>query len=520
MRLKDRPLLGIELHEGELRIAVVTERSSGLEIEAAAHTKLPHGSLRNGVVVETGSVAVALKRLIDLNGLGGVKDAVIGVPAGGTIVRNLQVPNVSDTEMPQIVAGEVDHYAIVNPGGAHSYLRLHAPPRVEGELTHVVVAAAEAGLIASLSDVAARADLNIVALEPVEFAMSRTALATLGATPTAFVLSISETTTNISFVLGGRLWAYRQVDTGATALLPSIRSKGVAPEAMLDRASVLAFSKEIKRTIEYLHRTYPEIEQLDAVHLVTNEPDLVGLPLLLSDFLGIMVQLHVPGLAIASSGGGNLDSELMTLEGVRYTAAAGLALRANRAAALVAPPMDLFASERMATKAGLQKRNLGISFSLAGAALLLGIAGMGLYQKQIAAVEGASDDLTAQAIAMKQNTDVKMQSRAVELDQYKLLRSEGVPLVPLMDYLTGSMPPQTGLSSIQIDPNKLVRISGESTDEEGVMSTLRSLQAVPVITNPRLESMRNDPEKGGITFTIAGAMVGTDRVRLPRRGTP
>ncbi|MEZ0325271.1 MAG: PilN domain-containing protein [Fimbriimonas sp.] len=521
MRPKERPILGIEIHEGELRLALVSDGGQGLQVETAAHCKLAHGVLKHGTVVDTGSVAVALKRLIVSKGLADFKDAVIGIPAGGTVVRNLQVPPVPDDELSHIVAGEVEHYNIVSSTGSHSYLRIHSPSKSSSDLVPIVVAGTEANLIASLSEVAAKADLNIVALEPVEFAICRTVLATLGPEPSAFVIVVTETTTNLTFFRRGKLWAYRQLDTGAFSLQP--RGKPVQADATaaaedfpLEKSSVLALSKEIRRTLDYLGRTYPDDAREVTLHLATNEPSMVGLANLLSGYVERGIRLHIPGDSIPAAPPARADLE--SIQAVRYTAAIGLALRSNRAAAAVAPPLDLFAAERLVSKASAQKQRIATSLLAAGIALALGIGGMIVYERDIATRRKNIEVLSGQIAVVKQSTSEALKARAGEIEEYRLLRSEGAPVVPLMDYLTNAMPPATSLTTVTLDNAHMVRISGESVSEDGVMAVLRPLQGVPVILGPRLDSMRLDTEKNGYDFTITGTLVGMDKVKLPKSG--
>lgn len=509
MRLKDRPLLGIDIHEGELRLAAVSERGGVAVVEAVAHAKLSAGSLRNGMVTDPGAVSVALKRLLDSKGLGSIQDIVVGLPSGGTVVRTIQVPPVPDAEMAAIVAGEVEHYGIVAAGGAHAYLRLHAPSKTLTDLTSLVVAGAQASLITSIGDLARRTDLDIVSLEPVEFAMTRMALSSLGPTPTALVVAIGENTATLSFVCNGKLWAYRQLETGAHAFLHKVRN---SPTEEIDRPAVLAFSKEIRRTVEYLTRNHPQEAVIDKVHMVTSDAGLLPIPLMLSEFLERPVQLHTPTESVSSIP--TVKTEIAGEAGIRYSAAIGLAMRGVRSATQVAPPVDLYASERSAAKADVQRRTVLLTYMVAAALALMGVVGMLIFQGQISANQKSAENLRAQAESIRQSSNVVQKGRAEELQRYRLLRSQGAPIVSLMDSLTANLPSTVGITSIAVESTKNIRITGESRDEQSVMTVLRSLQTVPVIIDPHLDSMRNDADKGGITFTIAGTLVGMDRVKV------
>jgi Tfp pilus assembly PilM family ATPase/Tfp pilus assembly protein PilN len=512
MRLKERPLLGIDIHEGELRVAAVVERNGNAVLQAVGYTKIPAQALKAGMVVDPGAVSVALKRLLDTKGLAGCRDVVIGVPSGGTVVRTIQVPPVPDEEMPAIVAGEVEHYGIVAAGGSHAFLKLHAPSKSPADLVSLVVAGASANLVTSVGDLARRTELDITSLEPVEFAMIRMALASLGPTPTALVVAIGENTTTLSFVCNGQLWAYRQLESGAHAFLHRQRN---GPNEEIDRAAVLACSKEIRRTIEYLSRTHPQEATLEKIHVVTSDAALLPVPLMLSEFLERPVQLHTPSESVSASA--SVKAEIAGEAGIRYSAAVGLGERGVRSAINIAPVVDLYASERSAAKADVQRRTTLLTYMVAAAIGLIGVIAMIVLQSQISAAANMADNLRAQASSIRQSSNVALTGRAEELKRYRLLRAEGVPVVALLDFMTPILPASVGLSEVSVDTTKIVRISGESNDEQSVMELLRSLQNVPVITNPHLDSMRNDSDKGGITFTIVGSMVGMDRVKVPKR---
>src|SRR4051794_11438340 len=112
MARKQRSLLGIELHEDEIRVVEMRQGFGSPSLGATGVCPMPHGAVRDGVIVRSDAVAAALQRLIEQLNIG-TSDAVIGVPASGVNVRALTLPPSPDNELAMLVDGDVRHFQVL-----------------------------------------------------------------------------------------------------------------------------------------------------------------------------------------------------------------------------------------------------------------------------------------------------------------------------------------------------------------------------------------------------------------------
>jgi Tfp pilus assembly PilM family ATPase len=169
MRAKEQPILGVEITPAEMRVAQIEMRGNKPVVTAAGWTRIPDSALARSGVQSVDTLALSLRKLLEQLGIGGGGSAVIGIPSVMTTVRTLTVPPVPLDELATIVAGEVEHYRIVNEGGAHCFVRLSPPARGSTEPLPVLVAAAEESVIVSLGAVAHASGFDLESLEPTQF---------------------------------------------------------------------------------------------------------------------------------------------------------------------------------------------------------------------------------------------------------------------------------------------------------------------------------------------------------------
>ena len=206
---KDSNILGIDLHDEEIRVVQIGSRSNKPFLGKVGRAPMPEGAVLNGRILHVGPVAVALRLLLNSMGITSAAKAVVGVLGDSTTLRTLSVPPVPDNELPTIIAGEVSHYNLVHSeGGAYIYLRLNPPSRsggadsssgqssgdkretwldpdaTEQNPSVVTVMAVEEDILLSLDDTITQANVNVEAMEPSQYAMYRTIMSNAGPTPT------------------------------------------------------------------------------------------------------------------------------------------------------------------------------------------------------------------------------------------------------------------------------------------------------------------------------------------------
>lgn len=520
MARKENSILGVDLREQEIRVALVKFNGGRAVSAKTATAPMPTGAMGQGMVYETGTVAIALRRLLDtLDGAASAR-VVFGVPGEHTFIRTLFVPPCPPEELPSIVASEVEHQMIVRSEGAtYDFLRLDSVETSDTPSTAVVVIGAEAEATESLIGVAERAGLNVHAFEPQSVAMLRTAAVNLPVDGNSFVLVVGLVYTDVAFFVSGKLAAVRRLDIGTNSLIQSVMPSSTYAESSvshweeatemgemvhLDQASIDRLSVEIVRTFDYLTREDPEGRAVDRIWLAVDEFRLSGLADRLAERIGIPVQLVVPPL------------EDQVEDPFKFLAPYGLAASTVGNPGVPLPRVDLFSARRSEVQMGESKRNMLGSALVAAASLLVATIGCVLYNGQINRLDKELKSIATQSTALRTEAATLAAERAKKALQYQVLCKEGVPLGSIMDYLVASVRPGVGLKSVAIGADLKVGIVGEALNEVDLLATTSDLQRSPVVTSLMVNrfSRPTDRRSNLLTFELSAQTVTADHVHF------
>lgn len=490
---------------------------------------MPEGGMGHGEVAQPPLVAIALKSLLgDMRVPGGVP-AVIGIPSEGVTVRTLNVPPAPDEEIATIVAGEVEHYRILRSKGSFAYVPLTPPVHGEGsQPISVVIAAAEEQVTRSIGELAGKAEVRLVALEPTEFGQLRAAVAAIGQQQTVFAILIGDIATDLAVFSKGQLWFYRRLDYGAMNLAPDRRPVGSMISAFTDDDLILpeepaetqkynesildGMCAEISRSVDYLRREYKEHAQFAVLHVSIDDPALEDIAPHLSERLGIAVE------TIAPCGGVSIHpdaTEATGPDGFRYTAAFGLAIRDSLAFTASLPRVDLYEVERTAVQTQILRRNLTGSFITSGVAILFGILGYWLYGRQISTLSEQTEHARSHAAALKTQAATATEQHQMRSVQVKALSAEGVPPTAVTDFIAGSLDPGVGIDNLSVSADKTVMITADAVDEAGMLRTVENLQRVPIFQNVMVQTFsRKSDRESGLSFTVVAKTLAASQVRI------
>lgn len=537
MARKDVSLLGIDLHEDEIRVVQVKSRANKTVITQIARAPMPAGGIVRGKVMQPSSVAIALRLLMNTMNVGSSPRAVFGVLGDTTTLRTLPVPPVPDNDLGMIVAGEVEHYGIVKTdGGTHDFLKLFPPPKSsDGDNSdslkpvNVTIVALEEDVIANLREAASEANITIEAIEPTQYGMYRTQMIAATGTVSSFGLMVNPANTDIAISYKNNLVAYRRVDVGSRSMLANtqIRSEYgyVDPnqemfvdefaseesyEPDLNFQAVDNLSIEVQRTLDYYQREFPTVGIGDRIYLVLDDQRLAPLAEELSQRLGVSVETVQP--AAANADNAETAAELNGTSAATYSAAFGLATQG--AILTKIPRIDLFTKERFAVKKAETKRNFKGSVITSLVSIALGYVGYTLYAKQISSLELYTKQKQDAANQIRQSTDKEKHKRATEAQQYKALQHEGEPITAVMDFIANNLGPSVGLAQVSIFQDMTVEITGEATNQGAVIDTLSELQKCPVLQGLHTVNFKSlSAEEGyGVSFQFKGSTVSIDKI--------
>ena len=555
MARKDSSILGVDLHEQEIRIVEIGLRSNKPFLGKIGRAPMPEGAILNGHVQHVGPIAVALRLLLNSMGITGSANVVFNILGDSITLRTLSVPPVPDKELPSIIAGEVSHYQLIHtPAGAYSFLRLSPPTRSSSSETGdkretfldpevaelnpavVTVMAVEEDVLFALGDTAEQANLAVEAMEPAQYGMFRCLLTNAGPTPTLFGLMVNPANTDIVFVHKGQIVGYRRIDIGSrlltlqygtTAESPAgaaprpfaydeIRGPTVQHGGDLNRLAVHSLSLEVQRTLNYYQREFPESTSEDNVYIAIDDSRLEGLAKDLTFELGLNVDLVQPSLTVVEPGGAPDPNALSPV----YAAAFGLAMQGQILSRV--PRLDLFSQQRAGVRKAETQRNFRGSILTSVLAISLGVSGFFLYHRQIIDLEKETTETNAKVAAIKDEMNTVVQKRLKKEKQYQELRNEGTPVGAVMDYISSNIKPGTGLQSVSIGNDLTVTINGEAVDEEHLISTNQFLQNSPLLVGMQILNFHQlqNQEGDGIGFQMVGKTISLGRIRLPGTKAP
>ncbi len=553
MARKDSTVIGVDLHDQEIRVVQISTRSNKPVLGKIGRAPMPDGAVMNGRILHPGPVGVALRLLLNSMGMPAAGHCIVGVLGDATTLRTLSVPPVPDPELPTIIAGEVSHYGLIHtPGGAYSYIRLNPPTRsqqtesgskgggdaretllnpeadAESNPAVVTVMAVEEDVLISLNETTEQANMAIEALEPMQYAMYRAIIASQPPNPTLFAMMVNPASTDIAFVHKGLIIGYRRIDIGSRVLTLEYNTPGASGGYLddpIDRADVFAqggnlnklavhsLSLEIQRTLNYYQREFPGSSVEDNLLIAIDDSRLEGLAKELTFELGVGIETVQPTL----NPGDSSDSSPEAGSGLSpiYAGAFGLAVHGHVMTRV--PRLDLFTKQRAGVQKAETQRNFRGSIIASALAVVLGVAGFVLYHRQIVALDNETTDRQAKAGEIRKKTSVAQEEKHKKEQQYRALRNEGAPLTEIMDYVANTVKPGAGILSVSIANDFNVTIIGQATSETLMIVTNQTLQQCPLLTDLRIINFHqlNNQEGEGVGFQLNAKSLPVGRVKPP-----
>ncbi len=522
MRRNDPLSLGIEIDEREIRLVQVGAK--GAVAHASTHP-IPPGAVMGGVIFETSTVIVVLRRALEA--LGSPVSAAFAVPGEQSAFRTVTVPPCPDSELPALVASEIEHQGTLGASDAYGFFPLF-PTDATDTLRSLVVVGVDSAVTRSLVEVAEGSGLAVEVLEPTPLATLRTAMAELPPGTPTFVLIVGSSFTDAAIFSNGRLAALRRIDVGVDSLVrsfpmmaveaspddpegsPALDRIGMPPHepsvaydevgVSLDGEVVDRLALEAQRTVDYVQRASRGEVAIDHVRILGADAQIAPLAAMLERRLGLTVE--VPRLPAPPG----------QMPDVRYSAAYGLAIRESAGGAT--PAVDLFSAERSAAQRVETKRYFLGSVLVAVLSVGVGLAGCLLYNGQIAASRRRCASIQADTEKARQAAQTAIAARSAEILRDQTLRREGVPAGPLMDVVTSGLDAGVGLKLVTIGDDLSVRLQGEARDETSLVRTAQALRGSPVLLDVAVDKFDRDDKSldGVIKFELSGGTVSAGRI--------
>ena len=226
---------------------------------------LPSGAAKSGEVLETHTVASALKKLWSSGGFKS-KDVVLGMGNQRVIARDLVMPKMSLTQIREALPFQVQD--MLPMPVSEALLDFYPISEAEGDNGPVVngllVAAVKQSVLANV-DAAILAGLSPVEVDLIPFALTRLQARAHGGPGTIAVVDVGSATTNVVIIIGGIPQFVRIIPAGGNDVTLAVAMSLEIEEGIAENAkralgfSPTAVNPEHRPIVEQINRATAEL---------------------------------------------------------------------------------------------------------------------------------------------------------------------------------------------------------------------------------------------------------------------
>ena len=500
-----RQVLGIEIDGGQVRIVEMQRGAHHPTITAAHIAELPGGTMAGGAVMRPETLADVVLKALDEMGAS-TRNAVLGLSASVISMRAMDVPDVPEAELQAVVEGEVQHFQILREeGGVFDYWQLRPSATEDGEDRQVLLMAIEESVLGAYREALERAGVSVDAIEAQHIGMFRSAGKAMEREGAAAVLTVGSSRSEIGMVIGDELCLYRRIEIGSADMVADEMTGELREQV------VSTLATELKRSIDYFHREYPNAPIVEKVVAVIEEPHLTKLPEMLIPVLRADVEIVTPPDSSAASP--EISRMLDMPEGCRYLGAIGLAMEGLEVGSSNMPMFDFAASGGRSYELKSARRNFMLSGMAAAAVLIVGGILAFFLSSKNNHLDAEISKLRAEINTLQERYRPQAEARAMQLEILRDLAKQGVPFQPLMDALTAALDPAVGLEKVSVDTGGVVNFVAEATNELAMINTVERLRSFPYFTDTTVNTYgkmaENEPNNPSIRFDLTTRYVGT-----------
>lgn len=521
MALQGRPVLGIDISPTEICVVEMRGNWNDAQIMNAGSVPTPPGAVDGGRLVAAGPIAAALSSLIDSMDVT-TREAVICISENSVMSRILDIPVVQDTELRDVIEGELAHYQVlVQKSGTFDFMRL-----VNGssgvDAPQVLVMATDQNTVNEYNAVIDRTGLKLVALEPSLLALFRAACPDIASLPVGVCLSIGRGASEMTIVSNDLIRMSRRIDIGADALIYQRQnssvdsSANVAPNSkgrvpfgetqqeeatperampdqprMINPSAASNLTIEVQRSLDYYTSQFPDQPAVTQIVVVTTDPALSPLAAWLSQ--AIPMPTVIASLPAARTSNPQVALELAEPAGLRYLGAVGLAMREMASLPEFMPRFDL-SGQRLVDGIEKTSRNkTGLSLAASIILLLMGASGALMLGLRAGAVETKLANAKS-ALIQKQNRQEQFLSLSqTEQETLVSLKAKGFPFPKIMDAVMKAVTTNAGIVSATLDQSGKLTLTGDATSEKDAIQTRQNLTQIRFLDSISMDFMTGQP---------------------------
>lgn len=224
---KSEPVVGIDITNEAIIISQLKKTKTGIELEKLASASTPQNAIRDGEIIDTGSVAQVIQELMEKNQIVATR-ALTTVSGQAVIIRTIQFPSMSPKELKEVVLHEAERYIPFAMEDVNIDFQTLEEIEDEGiNKVEVLLVAAQKQFINSYVETFVIAGLKLVGIDVASFAVAR-ALSNpenggaLGMSEPIVLVLIRSETTDINVFHNGIPKFSRSIPIGSTTFIETI----------------------------------------------------------------------------------------------------------------------------------------------------------------------------------------------------------------------------------------------------------------------------------------------------------
>lgn len=264
-----KSVVGVDITSTAVRAVEVSDPDRKPTVLRYFEIPLPEGAVSRGEVIETNTVAQALRQLWSRGGFKS-KDVVLGMGNQRVLARDMTVPKVSLRRIRESLPFEVQDMLPVPV--ADALLDFYPVAEVQGEHGPVVhgllIAAVKAAVLGNVA-ATEKAGLNTVDVDLIPFALTRALVSRQGIAGTVGLIDIGANTTTVVIARDGVPQFVRIIPTGGDDITHAVRAGLETDLAGAERAkralglATSVASQEEQAAVEVIYRV--ALEQLTSL---------------------------------------------------------------------------------------------------------------------------------------------------------------------------------------------------------------------------------------------------------------
>ncbi len=217
--------VGLDIGHHTVRAVQVERTVSGWRVAKCATTPTPEDTVRDGVVIDTPILGLAIKNLLKSAHITATS-ASIAISGGTVVVRPIRLPKMAESALRKSIRFEASRY--VPNSVEDSYIEFEILGDVDGSNMDVIIAAAPKELVDSRVAACEHAGLDVEHVEVASFAAYRAIIEADHnhdwSDKTIGLVDIGAAVTNLGVISNGSFSMTRAIPAGGQVLTDALKS--------------------------------------------------------------------------------------------------------------------------------------------------------------------------------------------------------------------------------------------------------------------------------------------------------